>query len=331
MKAIQFNEHGSPDVLKLVEIDEPIINSPTEIKVKLKAAGINPVDTKIRSGAYPLTQFPFIPGCDGAGIVEEVGKNVSRFKKGDEVYFFHGGVGGITGNYAEYKVLEEHFVTYKPESLDFVQAAAAPLVLLTAWETLFDRADVKKDNTVFINAGAGGVGHIAIQLAKSVGAKVCTTISSDEKAAFVKKLGADHIINYKEQNVAEAVMQWSDNAGVDMAMDNVGGSEIQKTFPLVKHYGDMVTLLLPDNTVDWSAARFRNIRFSMEVMLSPLLFGLIEAQKHQAWILKQCAKLFDDKKLDVYVSETLSLDNAIKAHELIESKHTTGKIVLTID
>ena len=126
-------------------------------------------------------------------------------------------------------------------------------------------------------------------------------------------------------------MDWTQGQGVDMAMDNVGGKAIQETFPLVKHYGDMVTLLLPDNTVDWSVARFRNIRFSMEIMLSPLIFALVDAQKHQTWILEQCAKLFDEGKLKIHVSDTLPLKEASKAHCMIESGHTTGKIVLTND
>ena len=330
MKAIQLSKHGGPELLTIAEVDEPKINEPTEVKVKLKAAGVNPVDTKLRSGTYPINNFPAILGCDGAGIVEETGSKVTRFKQGDKVYFFHGGVGDIQGNYAEYKVLDERFVARKPESLDFTQAAAAPLVLLTAWESLFDRAYVDKDQTVFINAGAGGVGHVAIQLAKYVGAQVCTTVSNNEKADFVKGLGADHVINYKEQNVVQAVLDWTNGKGVDMAMDNVGGESIQEIFSLIRHYGDMVTLLQPDNNVDWSIARFHNIRFSMEIMLSPLLFGLTEAQKHQTDILEQCAELFDQKKLNIHVSETMPLKDAAKAHQQIESGHTAGKIILEI-
>ena len=270
-------------------------------------------------------------GCDGAGIVTEVGASVSRFKPGDEVYFFYGGIGADQGNYAEQKILDERFVAHKPKSIDFVQAAAAPLVLLTAWESLFDRAHLQKDQTVFINAGAGGVGHVAIQLAKHVGAKVCTTISSEEKAKFVQSLGTDHIINYKEQDVLESILQWTDGQGVDVGMDNVGGAEIQSMFPMIKHYGEMVTLLMPDNDIDWSEARFRNIRFSMEIMLSPLLFNLVDAQLHQTWILEQCAELFDAEKLNIKVNQTMSLEQVTEAHHLIESGHTAGKIVLVID
>ncbi len=330
MKAIQLSQHGEPELLSLVDVDEPTIENPAEVKVRLKAAGVNPIDTKLRAGAYPLNVFPAVLGCDGAGIVEECGSEVTRFKEGDEVYYFHGGVGDIPGNYCEVKVLDERFVALKPKSIDFTQAAVAPLVLLTAWESLFDRCHLEKNQTVFINAGAGGVGHIAIQLAKHIGAKVCTTVSNNEKALFVKELGADFIINYKKQDVVEAIMQWTNDEGVDVAMDNVGGAAIQETFPAIKHYGEMVSLLQADNTVDWSVARFRNIRFSMEIMLSPLLFDLKEAQTHQTEILEQCAKLIDEGKLKIHVSEVMPLEDAAKAHKQIEKGHTSGKIVLEI-
>jgi len=330
MKAILLHKHGDPDLLEIAEVNYPDIENPAEIIVKLKAAGVNPIDTKLRAGLYPINTFPAVLGCDGTGIVEQMGSDVTRVKIDDEVYFFHGGVGDIPGNYTEYKVLDERFVALKPKSVDFTQAAAAPLVLLTAWEALFDRAHLAKDQTVFINAGAGGVGHVAIQLAKQFGAKVCTTVSNDEKAAFVKDLDADFIINYKEQDIVEAIMEWTDNKGVDVAMDNVGGAAMQETFPAIRHYGEMVTLLQPDNEVDWSVARFRNIRFSFEVMLSPLLFDLKEAQTHQTWILEQCARIIDEGKLRIHVSDTLPLEEVANAHRQIETGHTTGKIVLNI-
>jgi NADPH:quinone reductase len=330
VKAIQLSEHGKPEQLELVEIKDPEIKKPTDIKVRLKAAGINPVDTKLRAGAYPIITFPAILGCDGAGFVEACGSDVTRFKEGDEVYFFSGGIASVQGNYAEYKVLNERFAAHKPKSIDFSQAAAAPLVLLTAWESLFDRARLEKGQTIFINAGAGGVGHVAIQLAKHIGAKVCTTISDNKKASFVEELGADLIINYKKQNVTESILQWTNNQGVDVFLDNLGGSSIQDTLTAVKYYGDIVTLLQPDDSIDWSIARFRNLRLSFEVMLSPLLFDLKEAQNHQTWILEQCARLIDDKKLKIHVSETLPLEDAAKAHRQIEDGHTVGKIVLKI-
>ena len=331
MKAIVMNRTGGPEVLQLQEIPDPVINSPGEILVKIKAAGINPVDAKIRRGMYPINSFPAIPGCDGAGIVEDTGKQVSRFRKGDEVYFFYGGIGTGPGNYAEYIVLDEKHVARKPANCDFNHAAALPLVFITAWEALHDRTRLQAGQSVLIHAGAGGVGHIAIQIAKAAGAHVCTTVSSKEKTEFVKELGADFIINYKQQDFADAVMQWTGGKGVDIAMDNVGGDLIQATFPAVRHFGDLVTLLQIPVGTDWTVARMRNLRFSFEIMLTPLLYNLEDAILHQTWILEQCARLVDENNLYVHVSNVLSLEQAGHAHEEIESGSTTGKIVLQIE
>lgn len=331
MKAILMTDTGGPEVLKWGETETPSVTHPTDVRVRLKAAGVNPVDTKFRRGAYPIENKPVILGCDGAGVIDETGDEVSRFSPGDEVWFFHGGTGNIPGNYAEYIVLNERFIAPKPSSIDFVHAAAAPLVLLTAWESLFDRANLTRGKTVLVHAGAGGVGHVAIQLAKVAGARICTTISSPEKAEFVKQLGADLAINYRENDFVEAVMDWTDQQGVDVVMDNVGGDMIQASFPAAKIYGDLVTLLQPDSSTDWTVARQRNLRISMEVMLTPLLFDLVEAQKHQTWILEQCASLIDAGKLKIHVSYTLPLAEAVEAHHMIESGGTTGKMVLKID
>ncbi|MGH8120816.1 MAG: zinc-dependent alcohol dehydrogenase family protein [Gammaproteobacteria bacterium] len=331
MKAILIHQTGGTDVLQLQDVPAPVITTPTDILVKLKAASVNPVDTKIRRGLYPPKTFPTIPGCDGAGIVEKTGKNVTRFKPRDEVYFFHAGLGTGPGNYAEYIVLDERFIATKPSNIDFTQAAALPLVFITVWEALHDRANLQKGQTVLIHAGAGGVGHIAIQLARAAGAKICTTISSEEKAAFVKKLGADYAINYKQQDFVDAAMEWTNGKGVDIAMDNVGGELIQATFPAVKYGGDLVTLLQIPDKIDWTVARMRNLRFSFEIMLVPLMFNLVEAQKHQTWIMEQCTRLVEEKKLTIHVSEVLPLAQAALAHQKIESGSTTGKIVLKIE
>ncbi len=330
MKAVLMTATGGTDVLKFDDITQPEITSPTEILVKLKAAGVNPVDAKLRQGLYPIENLPTVLGCDGAGIVEATGADVSKFYPGDEVYFFHGGTGINQGNYAEYTVLDERFVAQKPVSIDFNHAAAAPLVLITAWESLFDRAELTEGKTVLIHAGAGGVGHVAIQLAKHAGAKICTTVGSEEKAEFVKRLGADLAINYKQQKFVDEVMEWTHGEGVDIAMDNVGGEMIEATFPAIKHYGDMVTLLQADSNVDWTVARMRNIRFTMEIMLSPALFNLVDAQRHQTEILDKCAALFEKNKLKINLSEILPLEDASEAHRMIESGSTKGKIVLEI-
>jgi len=330
MQSVLMTKVGAPDVLELHEIEKPEISSTSDLLIRIQAAGVNPIDTKLRQGLYPMDNLPAVLGCDGSGIVEEVGSSVERIQVGDEVYFFHGGIGPIQGNYAEFRTIDECFVAHKPESLSFIEAAAAPLVLITAWEALHDRAHIKAGQNVLIHAGAGGVGHVAIQLAKIAGANVCTTISSDEKSDFVRSLGADMTINYKEQDFVEAVVDWTDGNGVDIVMDNVGGNLIEASFPAITHYGNFVTLLQPDKEIDWTVARQRNIAIHLEIMLSPLLFELKDAQRHQTFILEECARYFDAGKLTVHISKSMPLAEASNAHAEIEGGSTTGKIVLTM-
>ncbi len=330
MHSILMIKAGTPDVLEYQEIETPEIKLDSELLIHIQAAGVNPLDTKLRQGLYPMDNLPAVLGCDGSGIVEAIGSEVSKFKVGDEVYFFHGGIGPIQGNYAEFRTIEERFVAHKPGSLNFTEAAAAPLALITAWEALHDRVQIKAGQNVFINAGAGGVGHLAIQLAKIVGANVCTTASSEEKADFVRSLGADMVINYKEQDFVAAIMDWTDGKGVDIVMDNVGGEWIEKSFPAVAHYGQFVTLLQPDKETDWTVARQRNIGIHLEIMLSPMLFDLQDAQKHQTFILEECARYFDAGKLKIHISKSMPLAEAATAHTDIETGTTTGKIVLTM-
>jgi len=330
MHSVLMTKVGSPEVLEYKEIETPEIKSTTELLIRIRAAGVNPIDTKLRQGLYPMDNLPAVLGCDGSGIVEAVGPGVSKFKEGDEVYFFHGGIGSTQGNYAEFRTIEECFLARKPESLNFTEAAAAPLALITAWEALHDRAQIKAGQSVFINAGAGGVGHLAIQLAKIAGTSVCSTASSKEKADFVRSLGADRVINYREEDFVEAIMDWTDGRGVDIVMDNVGGEWIEKSFSAVAHYGQFVTLLLPAKETDWTVARQRNIGIHLEIMLSPLLFDLQDAQKHQTFILEECARHFDNEKLKIHISKSMPLAEAAIAHAAIETGTTTGKIVLTM-
>lgn len=331
MKAVVMTTPGNPDVLQLQEVPNPTIQTDTQILVRLHAAGVNPIDTKLRQrGTFYPDQMPAILGCDGAGIVEAVGKK-ARLQVGDEVYFCCGGLGKL-GNYAQYTVVDERFVARKPASLSFAEAAAAPLVLITAWEALYDRGRLESGQRVLVHAGAGGVGHVAIQLAKLKGAEVCTTIGSQEKARLVRQLGADHSILYKQTDFAQATLDWTAGEGVDLAFDTVGGKTFYDTFPAVRVYGDVVTILEPDAAnVNWKIARSRNLRISLELMLTPMLQELTAAQQHQAEILEKCANFIDEGKLKIHLSQTLPLENAAAAHKALENGSTTGKIVLLIE
>lgn len=324
---------GDPEVLQLQDIPQPNIEKDTEILVRLKAAGVNPIDTKLRKrGTFYPDQTPAVLGCDGAGIVEATGSAVSKFNIGDEVYFCNGGLGGPTGNYAEYAVIDERFAAKKPASLSFAEAAAAPLVLLTAWEALYDRARLQAGQKVLIHAGAGGVGHVAIQLAKLQGAEVCTTVGDEEKAEFVRQLGADLAILYKETDFVQATLDWTDGEGADIVFDTVGGETFYKSCPAVRVYGDIVTILEPaPEDGNLKVARLRNLRISLELMLTPMFQGLAKYQEDQAKILQQCATMIDEGRLKIHLGKTFPLQEAVAAHRLQETGSMTGKIVLLID
>ncbi|MEY3221365.1 MAG: hypothetical protein RLZZ203_221, partial [Cyanobacteriota bacterium] len=319
---------GKPDVLELQEVPQPIPTN-KEILIQILAAGVNPIDTKLRQrGTFYPEQMPAILGCDGAGIVEAVGSDVEKFHVGDEVYFCYGGLGGNAGNYAEYTIVDERFVAFKPKSISFAQAAAAPLVLITAWEALYERGRLEPGEKVLIHAGAGGVGHVAIQLAKLKGAEVATTVSSPEKANFVTKLGADKVIFYQETDFVTSALEWTNGEGVDLVFDTIGGDTFEKSFPAVRVYGDIVTILEPKANTVWKVARNRNLRIGLELMLTPMLLGNVEALIHHGEILQQCANWIDADKLKIEVSQTFPLAEAAKAHAVIESGSLQGKLVL---
>jgi len=332
MKVIEMRETGGPEVLTPTARAVPALSSPTGLLVRLKAAGINPVDAKLRArGVLVPDGLPAVLGCDGAGVVEAVGEQVSRFKPGDPVWFCHGGLGGPEGNYAEYALVDESIAQPKPQALDFVHAAAAPLVLITAWEALYDRADLAPDKRVLIHAGAGGVGHVAIQLARLAGARVCTTVSSPQKAELVRALGAECVIDYREEDLVAAVMDWTEGEGVDLALDTVGPAVFAQTVPAMAYYGNLVTILQPGSDQDWKEVRNRNLRIGFALMLTPMLHEQPAARAHQGEILRRCAQWIDTGELRIQVSETFPLEQAAAAHRRIETGHTQGKLVLTTD
>lgn len=330
MRAVVLRELGGPDVLSVEEISEPVIEKPTDIKVKIMAAGVNPVDTKLRSrGVFTDDGLPAVLGCDGSGVVVETGEEVTLFRPGDEVWYCNGGLGGLQGNYAEYAVLDEVVCCRKPAALDFEHAAAAPLVLITAWEAIFGRARMTEERTLLVHAGAGGVGHVAIQLAKQAGIRVLTTVRSAEKEAFVSELGVDEIIRYDEGGFAERVLDLTDGRGADVVLDTVGGQVFKESIPATAHYGDMVTLLDPGTEVDWKEARNRNLRVGFTLMLTPMLRNLPQARANQVAILCDCAEMIDSGCLKIRINKTLPLERASQAHQIVEQGSMLGKMVLT--
>jgi NADPH2:quinone reductase len=216
-----------------------------------------------------------------------------------------------------------------PESLSFVEAAALPLVLITAWGALFDRGGLQSGQTVLVHAGAGGVGHVAIQLAKLKGARVIATVGSEQKAEFVKALGADEAILYTHGGFADAVNELTGGKGADLVFDTVGASVFKDSIAATAHFGRLVTLLDPGE-LSLAEARMRNLLIGFELMLTPMLRDLPEARDRHVEILKQCAQWVDNGLLKTHISKQLPLAEAAEAHKLVEAGHTTGKIVLTV-
>ena len=333
MKAVFATTAGGPETLQLRDVPTPELPSPHHVRVKLAAAGVNPVDTKLRAKpAYYPDKLPAILGCDGAGTVESIGAAVTRFKEGDEVFFCNGGLGDEPGNYADYTTLHEEHCASKPASLSLYDSAALPLVLITAWESLIDRAALQSGETVLIHGAAGGVGHIALQLARHLGAYIAATVSDDTKAGIARRFGAEKIINYREQDFVQEALDWTGGNGMDVIFDTVGGDTFMRSLAATRIGGRLVSILAtPLSQSEVQLARLRNLSLCYELMLTPQIMGLHEERVHQRKILEQGAQLIDDGKLEILVSHKLPLEQAAEAHRLLERGSMTGKVVLTMN
>jgi NADPH:quinone reductase len=242
MKAFVIEHFGTPDSFQLADLRKPEL-LPNHLLIKVVATSVNPVDTKIRRGLIPniTPDFPAVLHGDVAGIVEAVGSKVTTFQVGDEIYGCAGGVKGTGGALAEYMLVDSNLIAHKPKSLTMTAAAALPLVSITAWEGLIDRAQVQSGQKVLVYGGTGGVGHLGIQLAKWAGAEVYATVSSSAKAAIALSLGADVAINYTDMAVDEFVARYTDGQGFDLVFDTVGNDNLQPAFQAVKLNGTVVS------------------------------------------------------------------------------------------
>lgn len=331
MKAIVMTRPGpAAEVLELRELPEPALAAPTQIKVRLRAAGINPIDTKVRArGLFYDDALPAVLGCDGAGEVVETGTEVDRFRIGDRVWFCNGGLGAEPGNYAEYTVLDQRWAAPMPASLDFETAAAGPLVLITAWGALYDRGRLQAGQTALIHAAAGGVGHVAVQLAKLRGARVIATVGSADKALLAKGWGADETIDYRNQDFVAEANALTSGQGADLVFDTVGPEVFRRSVECTAHFGDLVTLLDIGDT-PLAEARMRNLRIGFELMLVPMLRKLDTARDRHVEILRACGDWIDAGKLKLHLGGVYPLEQAAAAHAAIETGRTTGKLVLRI-
>jgi len=299
---------------------------PNHVLVKIKASGVNPLDTKIRAGkaAHAKQPLPSVLGSDMAGIVEEVAPGVTAFKRGDEVFGMVGGVGGLQGTLAEFIAADVNLLAPKPSNLSMRQAAALPLVAITAWEGLVDRAKVSADQTVLVHAGAGGVGHVAIQLARAYGARVFATVSA-EKKQIVEGFGATPI-DYRSRSVDEYVAEITEGEGFDIVFDTVGGATLDASFVAVKRYTGHVVSCLGWGSHSLAPLSFRGATYSGVFTLYPLITG--KGRAHHGEILAQIAALVETEKLkpllDDHITSVADIDSA---HALVESG-AIGKVVV---
>lgn len=323
MRAYVVNEPGAP--FTSAELPRPV-PAPNEVLVRVLASGVNPLDTKIRAGkaAHARQPLPAVLGLDMAGIVEEVGSAVSGFRPGDEVYGMVGGVGGHQGTLAEFVAVNADLLARKPKSLSMREAAALPLITITAWEGIVDRARVRAGQKVLIHAGAGGVGHVAIQLAKLFGADVFATASPSKKH-IVEGFGAT-AIDYRALSTEQYVDLHTQGEGFDIVYDTVGGSTLDASFTAVKRYTDHVVSCLGWGTHTLAPLSFRGATYSGVFTLMPLLTGT--GQEHHGDILRQAAALADSGSLRPLLSEQRFAPDQIEAaHALVEAG-ALGKVVV---
>jgi NADPH:quinone reductase len=328
MKAFVIEQFGDPQLFKQIDLPLPKV-LPNHVLIRVAATSINPVDLKIRQGIVTdiAPYFPAILHGDVAGTIAAVGEGVNQFRLGDEVYACAGGVKGLGGALAEYMLANADLVAHKPKSLTMAEAAALPLVSITAWEGLIDRAKVQPGQKVLVYGSTGGVGHVGVQLAKWAGATVYALLSSDEKAAIARRLGADFAINYRQQPVAEFVAEHTEGRGFDVVFDTVGDDNLQNAFKAAKLNGTVVSLVSLSQQ-DLTLLHAKGLTLHLVFMLIPLLFNLGRAGHGE--ILSKLNRLVDEDKVRPLLdSKIFNMADVAAAHQYAESGRAIGKVVLT--
>ncbi|MDP2523503.1 zinc-dependent alcohol dehydrogenase family protein [Neptunomonas phycophila] len=328
MKAMIINAYGDSDVFALADVAKPVVK-PGHVLIKVAATSVNTVDTMIRQMGKELPLSPDLPavlGMDFAGTVEAVADDVTTFSVGDEVYGCAGGLADIPGALAEYMLADAKLIAFKPKSLSMQEAAAIPLVGITAYEGLM-RAGISKGQKVLVHGGSGGVGHIALQLANYFGADVYSTGGGDKQLDLIKQLGAT-AINYRTESVADYVASYTDGAGFDVVFDSVGGANLTNSFDaaaLNAHVATTVSML----EVDLNTAHFKGLSLHVVFMLIPMLYN--HKREEHGDILTTLAEIADAGKLKPIVdSEQYSLEDAGKAHDRLNSGQALGKVVINV-
>ncbi|CAN7259030.1 zinc-dependent alcohol dehydrogenase family protein [Bosea sp. LjRoot9] len=325
MMAAVLDTHGA--AFRIAPIARPEPRS-GQVLLQIKASAVNPLDTKIHAGeaAHARQPLPAILGIDLAGVVEAVGPGVTAFRRGDEVYGMTGGVAGLQGSLAEFAAVDVDLLAPKPVNLSMREAASLPLIVITAWEGLIDRASVKAGQQVLVHGGAGGVGHIAVQLARALGADVFATGSAQDQA-FIRQLGATPI-DYGEASVEDYVAAYTQGRGFDVIYDTVGGATLDASFKAIRRFGHVVSCL-GWGTHALGPLSFRAATYSGVFTLLPMLTG--EGRAHHGEILREAAVLAEAGKIAPRLDpRRFTLDTACDAYRALKAGRAEGKLVVEI-
>lgn len=330
MKAITIDQFGDSSVFKEMNLPKPTIKA-GHVLIKVLATSVNPLDYKIRKGWLPdlVKHFPMILHGDVSGVVEEAGEGVKGFSPGDEVYGCAGGLLDMGGALSEYILADANLIAKKPKSLSFSEAAALPLVALTAWEGLITYANLQSKQSILIYGGTGGVGHIAIQLAKWLGARVFATCSSINKMEIIKKLGADVIINYKNVDVATYTKEHTHGTGFDVVFDTVGDGNLITSFSAAAIFGKVISIQAVGN-YDLTTAFLKGLTLHLIMQPLPLITGMNREHYHS--ILTNLSELVDQGVIKPLVdSKKFTIQEVGAAHDYLERGQAIGKVVLTME
>lgn len=332
-----MNSPSTMQAVVLESYDEPLVlrdrprpaAGPGQVLVRIAASGVNPLDTKIAAGkadhAHPV--LPAILGIDMAGVVEAAGEGVEGFQPGDEVYGMTGGIAGVQGSLAQYAAIDAQLLAHKPRNMSMREAAALPLVFITAWEGLVDRARVQAGQKVLVHGGAGGVGHIAIQIARALGAEVYATGEASQRET-IEGYGAT-AIDYRTSTVEEYVDQYTGGEGFDIVYDTVGGPTLDASFRAARLYGGHVVSSLGWGTHALAPLSFRAATYSGVFTLLPLIRGKGRAA-HGA-IMREATVLVEAGKVRVRLDPTpYTLADVADAHRAIVDGTASGKVVISI-
>ncbi len=329
MKAMLIKDFGDSSVFAQANLPKPVLKQ-GHVLIRVEASSVNPVDYKIRHYGPPIApDLPAVLHGDVAGVIEAVGEGVEDFQSGDAVYGCAGGVKGQGGALADYMLADARLIAKKPESLDFSATAALPLVVITAWEGLIEKANIQPGQRVLIHGGTGGVGHIALQLAKWRGAHVTATASTAEKLQIAKELGADEGVNYREESVADYVNRLTNGEGFDVIFDSTGGKNLPNSFEAAKLNGTVVTPSA-SHTYDLSIMHAKGLSLHVVFMLLPMLKD-VGRERHGA-ILREVASLVDQGQLKPLLdTKHFSFTQVAQAHDQLEQKKAIGKVVVLHD